>query len=368
MVMPVVNALHIPGEIRLTEEEYRSAHILPSGAFVSQQNNYALTVSDTDEKYIDLKLFGLFKIKRIKVDVIPIENLAAGGLPIGFVAKSQGVIVVENAPEYRLKKGDIITKINGTDISSIDEFNQYLGMISGRHEFNIEFSRESKQMSTRFEVDMDAAGHLGLWLKDETTGVGVMTYLNPENNNFAALGHELTDYETGATIDIREGDVYKAEIVGIEKSSGRRVGEFKSTLLHSYTGKQGTVSSSNSGGVFGCLYENSGLLQDSLQIYPVGSRYSVHPGKAKLRTSVDGENVREYDIEIVKTYYQPKKGIKSMIIRITDKELLSKSGGIIHGMSGSPIIQNGKLIGALTHVIVSDTTKGYGIYIDFVIP
>lgn len=215
---------------------------------------------------------------------------------------------------------------------------------------------------------MDLKRHLGLWLKDETTGVGALTYINPKNNNFAALGHRMKDHETGANIDVRGGDVYKTNIIGIEKSNGHKVGEFKSTLQQGLEGKQGEMLSSNSGGVFGCLFADSALLQEAVTIYPVGSRYSVRPGAAKLRTSLDGTTVKEYDIEIVKTYYQKKRGTKSMIIRITDKELIAKSGGIIHGMSGSPIIQKGKIVGALTHVIVNDTTKGYGIYIDFVIP
>ena len=362
IVMPVVNAISFPGEVRLTNEEYHG-QVLPTHRFISGQSNYSAAVGDTDQKYIDLKLFGLFTIKRVKVDVIAVEELAAGGLPIGFVAKSQGVIVIENAPEHGLKKGDIIKSVNGTEIASVEDFNQF---VKGKQALNITFQRGSNTLQTKINADMDE--RLGLWLKDETTGVGILTYVNPENNNFAALGHRLADYETGANIDIRGGDVYCTNVIGLEKSSGRRVGEFKSTLRQGSGKKQGTVLSSNSGGVFGCLFAESELLQQSSIIYPVGSRYSVRPGKAKLRTSLDGINVHEYDIEILKTFYQAKRDVKSMIIRVTDRELLSKSGGIIHGMSGSPIIQNGKIIGALTHVVVNDTTKGYGIYIDFIVP
>ena len=368
VVVPVVNTVQLPDEIRITQKEYKESIPLTSGQFITQQSNYSATVSDVDHKYIDLKLFGLFKIKRIKVDVLPVDELVVGGMPMGFVARSNGPIVVENAPRLGLKKGDTIKKVNDVDVDSIEEFNGVVGLMSGRQTVSVEFQRGSKYMTTQFDVDLDKDKHLGLWLKDECTGVGILTYVNPKNNNFAALGHQVTDYETGVDIDIRAGDVYRTNVIGIEKSNGKKVGEFKSTLRQGTSKKQGTVFSSNEGGVFGCLFADSELLQEACEIYPVGSRYSVKPGSAKLRTSIDGVNIKEYDIEIVKTYYQKEKNIKSMIVRIIDKELLRTSGGIIHGMSGSPIIQNGKLVGALTHVIVSDTTKGYGIYIDFVIP
>jgi len=142
----------------------------------------------------------------------------------------------------------------------------------------------------------------------------------------------------------------------------------RSTLRQGSSKKQGTVISSNQGGVFGCLFADSEILKEATKMYPVASRYSVRPGKAKLRTTIDEGAPQEYDIEIVKTHYQAKRATKSMVVRITDKELLAKTGGIVHGMSGSPIIQKGKVVGALTHVIVGDATKGYGIYIDFVIP
>ena len=197
--------------------------------------------------------------------------------------------------------------------------------------------------------------------------MGVLTYVNLENNNFAALGHKVTDYETGTHIDIRGGDVFTTNIIGIDKSDRTRVGEFKSALRSS-NGKQGVVHTSNQGGVFGCLFADSQITKSANIIVPVTSRYGVRPGAAKLRTSLDGTTVEDFEIEIIKTSFQKTRNVKSMVIRVTDQTLLDRTGGIIHGMSGSPIIQNGNLVGALTHVILGDTTKGYGIYIDFVLP
>lgn len=367
VVVPIAQANEFPSEVRLSAEEYEERTALPMHKFIEQEH-VDVAVDGTSHKYIDLKLFGLIKVKRIKVDVLPMSELIAGGIPVGFSVKMDGVMVVESVPQYGLKKGDIIKQVNDIEIPSIAEFNKLLGLLGeGKQILKVDFKREGEMMSTQIEF-VGGARSLGIWLKDETTGVGTLTYINPTNNNFAALGHNVTDHETGMHIDVRGGDVYRTNIMGIEKSRGRNVGELRSSLRQGSSPKQGTVTSSNNGGVFGCLFADSEILQEAAAQYRTASRYSVRPGAAKLRTTIDDGPPKEYDIEILKTYYQSKRATKSMVIRITDKELLEKTGGIVHGMSGSPIIQNGKIVGALTHVIVGDTTKGYGIYIDFVIP
>jgi stage IV sporulation protein B len=369
IVMPIVYAHGFPGEVRLSSEEYEHRAVLPMHRLIVQEQGLDVAVDGTSHKYIDLKLFGIIKVRRIRVEVLPVDEVAVGGIPVGFSVKMDGVMVVENAPQYGLKKGDVIKKVNDTEISSIKDFNAFIhGLGKGKHELRLEFMRRGERISVQVEYNNDGIRSLGIWLKDETTGVGTLTYVNPQNNNFAALGHNITDHDTGVHIDVRSGDVYRTNILGLTRSQGRKVGELRSTLRQGSSKKQGTVISSNQGGVFGCLYAGSEILKEATKMYPVASRYSVRPGKAKLRTTIDDGPPREYDIEIVKTHYQSKRATKSMVIRITDKELLGETGGIVHGMSGSPIIQNGKVVGALTHVIVGDATKGYGIYIDFVIP
>lgn len=366
LVIPCINAITLPNEIRLTHNEFADAAPLPASPFVQQKTNLELLCADAPERYIDLKLFGFIPIKRIKVDIFPFENVSVGGLPIGFVAKADGIIVLEDSQSHNLKKGDVIKSVNNTPITSVEDLGALLDANKGKT-LKMEFKRKGKTQTVEFEAAHENDRRLGLWLKDEIGGVGVLTYVNPENNNFAALGHKVTDYETGAHVDIRGGDVFTTNIIGIEKSDRARVGEFKSTLKSSI-GKQGVVHTSNEGGVFGCLFADAAILKNSIQTMPIKSRYGVRPGAAKLRTSLDGEKVEEFDIEIIKTSFQKNRSIKSMIIRVTDQALLERTGGIIHGMSGSPIIQDGHLVGALTHVILGDTTKGYGIYIDFVLP
>jgi stage IV sporulation protein B len=366
-ILPIIGVIQLPGEISITAEEYQQRMSLPQNPLVTQEHNFDETVGDAGQRYIDLKLFGFIPIKRVKVDILPFDKLAIGGTSVGFVAKTDGVVVLGDAPNGTLRKGDIIRSINQTPVGSIAELNEYLKTLRGEQTIVVSYLRGDLLQSTRLNINADSPSPLGMWLKDETSGIGILTYVNPANNNFAALGHKLTDFETGARIDVRGGDIYKTNVAGIDRSNPNRVGEFRSTLNQTI-GKQGSVLSSNSAGVFGCLNTTSILLDDNAQTLPVGSRYSVRPGRAKLRTSLDGETVEEFDIEIIKTQYQKTPSTKSMIVRITDKRLLERTGGIIHGMSGSPIIQNGKLVGALTHVITSDPTKGYGIYIDFVLP
>ena len=336
VVIPTVVALQMPDDIRLSRHEIEHRQKISPNRFIDGVYDKAQMVDDEGRTWVDLKLFGVIKVKRIMVDTLPYDRVIAGGMPIGFSAKTDGVIVLQDGGGY--KRGDVITRLDGVPISSVEDLDAHL-----------------------------AGKSLGLWVKDETSGVGMLTYINPDNNNFAALGHKLIDFETGAGVNCRAGDVYMCNVIGIDASQGRKIGEYKVTLKKS-SGIQGSVLSSNSRGVFGCLNENSVFLQKCRDIYPVASRYSVKPGKAKVLMSLDGGEVRAFDIDIVKTRYQKKRAGKGLIVRVTDKELLEHAGGIVHGMSGSPIIQNGKLVGALTHVMVGNVTMGYGIYIDFVIP
>jgi len=338
VVIPATMIALMPGDIRLTTSEIEQKQGISPNQFVTTRYDKIVMTDEGKRTWIDLKLFGIIPIKRVMVDVLPYETVYAGGMPIGFVAKTDGVIVLQDGRGY--KRGDVITSYNSATITSVDDLERHLG-----------------------------GKKLGIWCKDDTSGVGTITYINPENNNFAALGHKLVDFETGAAVNLRSGNVYVCNMLGIEKSSNKSVGQYQSSLKKGSDGVQGSIISSNSRGVFGCLNDTSVVLETARkQIYPVASRYSVKPGKATILTAIDGENVREYDVVIEKTRYQKNRADKGIILRITDKELLAQTGGIVHGMSGSPIIQNGHIVGAVTHVMTSNVTRGYGIYIDFVLP
>jgi len=337
IIIPTISALQMPDDIRLTRAEVEHHQNVSPSLYVDGVYDKYAAVDDDGRMWVDLKLFGVIKIKRVMVDVLPYDKLLAGGLPVGFAAKTNGVVVLQDSGSY--KRGDVITRLDGKAITSVSDMDAHLG---GRS--------------------------LGLWVKDETSGAGMLTYVNPENNNFAALGHNLADYETGANVSLRAGDVYACNVIGIDKSDNKSVGEYHVTLKKGFDGVQGSILSSNGRGVYGCFDDDSTLLKKCTEIYPVASRYSVKPGKAQILMSLDGTTIKSYDIEIVKARYQKKNQEKGLIIRITDKELLKETGGIVHGMSGSPIIQDGKLVGAVTHVMMGDVKMGYGVYIDFVLP
>jgi len=338
VVYPVVTAYVMPDDIRMTRTEIENRVSVSPHNLVNAEYEKAIFTDDQSRTFIDLKLFGFIPIKRVMVDVLPYETLCAGGLPVGFMAKTDGAVVLRDAGRYR--RGDVITELEGATITGVEDLKRHLG---GRK--------------------------LGVWVKDDTSGVGTLTYINPTNNNFAALGHKLVDFETGANVNLRSGDVYSCNVVGIEKSNSKTVGTIQSTLRRGSEGVQGSVLSSNNRGVFGCLHENSCLAKKCANcIYPVASRYSVKKGAASILCSLDGETVEEYEIKIEHAKYQPSNADKGIILRITDERLLNATGGIVHGMSGSPIIQNGHIVGAVTHVMQNDVQRGYGVYVDFLLP
>jgi stage IV sporulation protein B len=337
VALPITLAALMPDDIRLSNEEVGQHQSISPNKFVKTDYDREIGVDDNNRTWIDLKLFGLIKIKRVMVDVLPFDSVYAGGMPIGFSAKTDGVVVLRDGKGY--KRGDVITNLDSATITSVKDLERHLG-----------------------------AKRLGIWVKDDVNGVGTLTYINPENNNFAALGHKVVDFETGASVNVRSGDIYSCNVLSVEKSDTKTVGSYQSTLAKS-RGSQGSILSSNTHGVFGCLNDDGLVFKTCKKnCYPVASRYSVKPGKAKILTALNGKDIREYDIEIIKARYQKTEADKGIILRITDKELLATAGGIIHGMSGSPIIQNGHIVGALTHVIQGDVTRGFGIYIDFVMP
>ena len=370
VAVPVYLSNSLPEHVQLTESEFAQGHpiYLPKSKYLKQQTNHEARVGEDCERYVDMKLFGFIPVRRIKVDLLPFENVIAGGQLIGFNAKVDGIVITADAREQGLKKGDIIIEVNENPVNSVTDLEAFLATKTGRTVILVKLLRGGRAIELPLKVEDSS---IGVWLKDETTGVGTLTYINPANNNFASLGHKMNDFETSTAVNLRGGTIHQTEILGVNKSKSKTAGSYKSILKNGIAGSdkkgEGDILSSNQFGVFGCLYTESILTQEQ-PTYSVSSRYNVRPGKAKIRTTLSDGTTCEFDCEIIKTRFQKKPTTKSMVIRITDKRLLESNGGIIHGMSGSPIIQNGKIVGALTHVVLGDASKGYGIYIDFVMP
>ena len=199
-------------------------------------------------------------------------------------------------------------------------------------------------------------------MRDDVSGIGTLTYVNKQTNAFAALGHAITDNDND--VDVAGGSVYNCKLLGIDKGEKNNPGQLRCMFLQSDEVK-GEIYKNTKYGVYGRIDNLEGLVDPNLTL-KLGGRLSVKPGKAYIVSSVSGIR-EEYEIEIIKASYQAKANDKSLVFRVKDRRLLELTGGIVQGMSGSPIVQNGKLIGAVTHVFMADPTKGYGVYSDWMV-
>lgn len=294
-----------------------------------------------------------------------------GGYPLGFTLSCSGAIVVANSNETasEIKEGDIIIKIENENVNGAEEILNIVNKPEFRgKEITITFTRNGNEMQTKIVPLYDNIRKiykLGIWVRDNAAGVGTLTYIRKDNLRFGALGHPVCDIDTGALLPVEEGNIFKCNIVGYKKGLKGNPGELKGLFLRG--GRiLGDLNVNNKFGVYGTFNKDLLFAYDQ-DVVEVAAPSEVKSGKAVIRCTTDGTVPKDYEIEIVKTYFQNEKDNKSMFIRVVDKELIEKTGGIIQGMSGSPIIQNGKLVGAVTHVFVSDPTKGYGVYADYMI-
>ena len=327
----------------------------------------------------EIKLFGLFPVKKIKVNEVVEDKIWASGKTIGIALQSKGVVVVGKSPilldneksidNDNFEIGDIIMQIEGETISS----SQCVEEVINKQEYQgkelvVRAKRNNKLFFTTIKPTYDVQTKkykLGLWVRDDASGIGTLTFIRPDNLRFGALGHSISDTDTGTIIDVNNGKLYKCQVLSIEKGAKGKAGELRGLFIQDESG-EANVDSNTPYGVYGNIYEDSPLMND-LTLLKVGGRMTTKAGKAHILCCLDGKNVEKFQIEIIKTNYQSKSNDKSLVIKVTDKNLLKRTGGIVQGMSGSPIIQDGKLIGAVTHVFVNDPTKGFGIYLDWMI-
>lgn len=344
---------------------------------VSNENNNDEIIKEYVVKY---KLFNLINIKTLKLKVAEKEEYFAGGNCLGFTLYSEGAMVIggnyiltKHGREYPLKDsdlkiGDIIIKINDKSVKSIADITTGLKDYNGKEKLNLLVRRGKEELNIEImpALDMYSQSYkLGTWLKDTAVGVGTLTYINNSTNRFGALGHAVTAGENRNGYKVRDGDLYNCVVVGVKASSSGEAGQ----LLGAFSQSQpslGRIDKNCEYGVFGNITKPASFIKNKKPM-KIGGRTVAKPGRAKILSCVDGVNIEEYDIEIIKTNFQKNSSEKSMVIRIIDKNLIQKTGGIVQGMSGSPIIQNGNLVGAVTHVFLSDATKGFGLYIDWMI-
>lgn len=341
---------------------------------MSSSQPFSLYAQNEGSYQLDMKLFGTIPFKEIQVDVVEERYAVPCGTPIGLYLQSEGILVVgtgrvrgedgqEKEPAYGvLQSGDYIETVNGKAMKNKEELIETLNQ-NGGNEVQLRIRRGGVPMEIRMEPvkDADGAYKLGIWVRDDTQGIGTITYVD-QNGNFGALGHGISDSDTGEVVEIREGALYDTEIMGIDKGSAGKPGVMAGVIYYGPGSRQGTISRNTNVGIFGTASES---LRKTLAGEPmeIGYRQDVKKGQAFVRSAVSGQ-MQDYEIEIQKVDYNPIQENKGLVIKVVDPELIRLTGGIVQGMSGSPIIQDGKLVGAVTHVFVQDPTRGYGVFLE----
>ena len=322
----------------------------------------------------EVKLFDKIKVKDISVHVLDEMEVVPVGRAIGMKLYTEGVLVVGKSEisgktsyeEADIEEGDLITKINHEDVTCTEDLIQKVEKSKGE-KLLVTYKREDSEKETTLVPIQteDQRSKIGSWVRDAAAGIGTLSFYEPTSGTSIALGHGIMDIDTQELIQIAKGNIITTKILSIKKGKKGDPGEMKGTID---TGTDvGIVTKNTEFGVIGKITNKSVLgLRDEDKV-PVALRSEIQEGKAEILTQLEDGSNQKYEIEIKKIYRNNNENNKSFLIKITDEELLEKTGGIVQGMSGSPILQNGKLIGVVTNVLVNDPTSGYGVFADLMI-
>ena len=332
------------------------------------------TVENVGKLDLSLDLFDIFSVKDVTVNVIPKTKVIPVGKAIGMKMYTEGVLVVgmseiEGEKPYQgsgIEAGDTIIEINNTKINNTNELIQCVNSSKGQ-ELEIKYISDDEEKIASIQPTKTSNDEykLGLWVRDAAAGVGTLTFYEPSTKKFASLGHGINDVDTYELINIANGELVTTNIVDIVKGEDGKPGEIRGSIDNVKT--IGNISKNTNFGVYGNVTNVSNLKLDKLEEMEVANRSEIKQGKAEIWCELENGKIGSYEIEIQKIFKKNNKNNKSMLIKVIDEELLEKTGGIIQGMSGAPIIQNGKFIGAVTHVLVNDSKTGYAVFADLMI-
>lgn len=296
------------------------------------------------------------------------DYIIAGGDNIGIQINSDGILIVglykvnETYPgrEAGLKLGDKILAINNQNVNNINQMIDTINKDDDKVSIDIKYERNNKIFSTSLKLvkTEDDVYKTGLYVKDTINGIGTLTFIDPGTKKFGALGHEIIEKNTGQMLEVKTGSIFKSEVYGITKSTNGIPGEKNAKYYSNIT--YGKIKENTTAGIFG-TYQNP--IDNNKKLYKVASKKEIKLGKASILTVIKNEEIERFDIEIIKINNDTNQKMKNILFNITDARLLEATGGIVQGMSGSPIIQDEMIVGAVTHVIVDDPAKGYGIFI-----
>lgn len=342
-------------------------------------NNNESTIKKSGKATLKVNLLENIPIKEVSVDVLPKTKVIPVGSLAGVKLYTSGVLVVgmseiEGADNKKykpyeksgIKEGDTITQINDKFISSTEELIETVNEAKGQA-VKVKYiqAEETKECSIEPVQTANNEYKLGLWVRDSAAGVGTVTFYEQSTKTFGALGHGITDIDTEELIHIASGEFVTTRIIDITKGESGIPGKIQGTVENQ--ANIGTISKNSQFGIYGTVDNLSSLKIDASREMEVAMREEIKTGKATILCNLENQKIEEYEIEIQKIYKENNYNNKSMQVKVTDPKLLEKTGGIIQGMSGSPIIQNGKFIGALTHVLVNNPKEGYAVFADIML-
>lgn len=369
ILLTAVNLIGIPSKI-YTKNNESMPSIAPIG-------NTIRKVGNKDEYQI--RFLGMIPVKSVQVQNINELEVYPGGIPIGVRVNSEGVLIVgysdisinnekQESPGKAggLEIGDVILKVNGIEMDNAQDLLKTLKNLD-KDVIKVDILRNGQTMTKviKLEKENEKDYKIGLWIRDSTAGVGTLTFYDKATGKFGALGHPITDCDTNETFLIRDGDVVESSIISVRKGEKGCPGELKGIFINE-NNPNGKIEKNTQSGIFGQINNCNNILKNSSPMR-IGLRNEITEGSAKIITTVDEKGPQEFNIEIEKLLNQSTPGSKSMVIKITDPRLIEKTGGIVQGMSGSPIIQNNKIVGAVTHVLINKPDTGYGIYIEWML-
>lgn len=383
MLVYVVSITSIPESIILFENEEFSVDMiagikLKETISVGSTLGTKLSTNINNQKQYNLSLLG-FNLKKITANIIENTKVVPLGNLVGLKLYTDGVLVVgmseirgKDNKIYKpyedagINQGDSIIEINNIEVNTTEELIECVSKCKGEA-IDITYLKDGNVLETQILPvrTSDNTYKIGLWVRDTEAGIGTATFYDKKTKSFAALGHGIQDIDTNELVDISSGEFVTTEILNIDKGEKEKPGKIEGTIENST--RIGKIYSNTDFGIYGRAINTSELNILNVNEVEVASRNQIKIGKATVICTLDDGKRKEYEIEIQKVYINNNENNKSMVVKVTDEELLEKTGGIIQGMSGSPILQNGKLIGCLTHVFVSDPTKGYALFADTMI-
>jgi len=375
----ITNISAIPEKLILFQNEDYELNLL-KGIEIAENSENKIKTDIIGEIKIKLKALGIIPVKDISVSVVPEQLVIPAGETLGVKLYSKGVLVVgksivegldgrdyEPYENSKIEIGDIILEINKKEVETIEDVKNIVENSNGE-KLLIKYKKDDIVVEDEIIPikSIDGNGYkIGLWIRDGAMGIGTLSFVDKETGKFAALGHGVSDTDTKEKIQIGSGTLNTAKIVSITASKKDNPGEILGVLDSNKV--IGNIEKNSEIGIYGNLMPTKLNDYDESNAVKIASRNEIKLGKASILCTLENDKTEEYEIEIQKKYLDKDASSKCMIIKVTDERLLAKTGGIIQGMSGSPILQNGKLIGAITHVFVSDATRGYAVFADMMI-